>query len=85
MVVWGDSSEEVGKWFVIIIWDRALGTVCDHHRPVVLAHPGDGLHRVGAGGTKDTHGGGEPGDGLGPDDVNEPRNIMLWQMSFLFL
>ena len=49
MFVGGHSPEEV--WILVLEAgvDRALGAVGDHHGAVVLAHPGDGLHSVGAG------------------------------------
>ena len=51
MFVGGHSPEEV--WILVLEAgvDRALGAVGHHHGAVVLAHPGDGLHSVGAGGS----------------------------------
>ena len=51
MFVGGHSPEEV--WILVLEAgvDRPLGAVGDHHGAVVLAHPGDGLDSVGAGGS----------------------------------
>ena len=55
LFVLGDGAEEVWVVLPVVAGDAALGAVADHHGAEVLAHPGDGLHGVGAGGAQHPH------------------------------